>query len=720
MKRLLLAMALAAYCGQPAAKLSADAVPSAAVMTTCVGYIFPMDGARADAQSIGSPTTIALDLIGGTPISITMDTTGGFYFARGYGPVRAIYHVSADGFLLRVDGRKPGLTLPSQSFNVGMLAADHSGNLILVERYRILKVSRDGTISSIAGNGNRGSSGDGGPALTAEIGWVRAIAIDAADNIFFSEETRIRKITKDGLISTVLGPTNRAALNPGSSAIEFRQLSISSLAVDRAGALYAAASGAWGYRIFKISPQGDCAVIAGGVKSQITAIDGPALDAILNSPSNLCVDSDGNLFFLNKDNIVRVTPEGAIAIIAGNGVNPFGIGDAAATAARLFKPRSLAVDALRNLWIADSGNERIWNLAPNGVIQAMAGIDRTACIREGGPATRAHLMPLAIAADKAGTLFVVDEVSHRIFKVNTKGIITTIAGNGKTNFSGDGGPATAAGMNPGAIALDKHGNLYVADLGESSGPGSNTLKDASGNLFYVETGRVRLIQPNGKIRTIVGDGMPGFGGEGGPAINAGPLSPKSLAVDRDGNLYISTGAYIRKVSSKGIITTIAGVKTHGAGGDGGLAKMASVSPSAIAVDAHGNLFVADESNYRISKISPGGIIRTVVGLGKSAFSSDSGDGGAAVNAEIGPGALAVDRAGNLYVADRNHNSVRMITPDGIISTVAGDGTNTLDDNPSAASAPLGSPTGVAVDHSGNLFISSSYGVVRKLARHVRP
>jgi trimeric autotransporter adhesin len=685
---LLVAASLAAYTGQqPAAKVPAGLPPIDAFITAYAGRIFPMDGARANAESIGFPFSIALD------------PAGGYYFSTSLGPVNAIYYVSANGILSRVIGWSMRSSFNgARAFNFNTMAADHSGNLIIAENSRICKISRNGTITDIAGNGTPNSSGDGGPARSAEVRRVSAIAIDATDNIFFCEGDCIRKITRDGQISTVVEAMLAANPNPGSPADDSAKSGMSILGVDKTGNLYFTAnnpSNREKSQIFRLSPDRSIKVIADSSKKSVTPKEGPALDTSEVMSSNLFVDSAGNLFFLNygtQKRVMRITPEGAQATSADNEVYPFGIGNAAAETARLSRPKYVAVDESRNIWIVDSGSERIWKMAPNGDMKAMAGVGKTIFFGDGGPATRAPLTPTAIAVDKAGNLFIVDDAHHRICKVSTGGIITTVAGNGKTEFSGDGGQATAAGMNPGAIAVDRSGNLYVVD-GD----------------------RVRQIQSNGKIRTFVGKETPGF-----KRVNG-------LAVDAEGNLLISADHYIQKVSNAGIITTIEG-RTQESGADGRPAKLNEQqmllqlpqpkwqfnSPSALAIDPKGDLFVADAHYVRM--VSRDGKIRTVAGNGETNFAIGFGDGGAAVNAQVAPKALAIDETFNLFILELNRNCIRMVTPDGVITTVAGNGTDVLyDGSPAAARLTLEMPSGIAVDSAGNIFVaSSSLGVVGKL------
>jgi len=266
-------------------------------------------------------------------------------------------------------------------------------------------------------------------------------------------------------------------------------------------------------------------------------------------------------------------------------------------------------------------------------------------------------------------------------------VITTVAGGATEGFSGDGGLATSAELAyPGGVAVDASGNLFIAD----------TLNN-----------RIRRVGTNGIITTVAGTNAAGFSGDGGVAANAQLQSPKGVAVDASGNLFIadSLNSRIRRVGTNGIITTVAGNGTNGYSGDGGAATNAEMHwPYTVAVDAFGNLFIADYGNSRIRKVGTNGMITTVAGNGANGF---SGDGGAATNAEMHwPCAVAVDASGNLFIADSFNNRIREVASGGIITTVAGNGTNgSAGDGGAATNAELSSPEGVVVDASGNLFIA---------------
>ncbi len=332
--------------------------------------------------------------------------------------------------------------------------------------------------------------------------------------------------------------------------------------------------------------------------------------------------------------------------IAGTGEWGYGGDSGPATEANLAHPGPLAADESDNLYMADLSNHRIRRIDAEGVITTIAGTGESGFSGDGGPATEAQVAsPNGLAADGSGNLYVADSGNHRIRRIDPEGVITTIAGTGERGFGGDAGPATAAQFNsPRQLTLDGSGNLYVAD--------------------YTNR-RIRRIDSEGIITTIAGTGERGFSGDGGPATEAQFSSADGLAVDGSGNLYAADGGNnrIRRIDSEGVITTIAGTGGRGYGGDSGPATEAQFSfPRGLAVDGSGNLYVADGSNNRIRRIDSEGVITTIAGTGGRGY---SGDGGPATEAQFSsPAFLALDRSGNLYVANVSHQRVRVIKPPG--------------------------------------------------------
>ena len=335
-----------------------------------------------------------------------------------------------------------------------------------------------------------------------------------------------------------------------------------------------------------------------------------------------------------------------IETVAGNGTRGDGGDGGAAVEAQLNYPRDMAVDGAGNLYFADSSNESIRKVDAAGVISTVAG-DRTrgrGYSGDGGAAVGAQLnSPSGVALDGAGNLYIGDHFNQRIRKVDAAGVISTVAGDGTYGYGGDGGPAVAAQLgNPADVALDGAGNLYIVD-------GHNN--------------RIRKVDAAGVITTVAGDGTRGFGGDGGPATAAYLDRPYGVALDGAGNLYIGDegNERIRKVDAAGVITTVAGDGTRGFGGDGGPATAAQLSfPHGVAVDGAGNLYIADMFNQRIRKVDAAGVISTVAGDGTWGY---GGDGGAAVAAQLaGPTNVALDDAGNLYIADSGNDRIRRLTP----------------------------------------------------------
>jgi uncharacterized repeat protein (TIGR03803 family) len=349
-------------------------------------------------------------------------------------------------------------------------------------------------------------------------------------------------------------------------------------------------------------------------------------------------------------------PNNIISTVAGNG-SPGSIGDgAAATSAELYSPGGVAVDAFGNVFIADSANNRIRQVGTNGIITTVVGNGTAGTNGDGGQAASAELNdPQDVVLDGYGNLYIADSLNNRIRMVGTNGIITTVAGNGKQGFAGDGGQATNAEMyQPYGLALDGYGNMFIADFHNS---------------------RIRKVATNGIITTVAGNGTNGFLGDNGQATNAEMHFPFGVAVDVYGNLYIAdySNNRIRKVGTNGIITTVAGNGTGGYLGDGGLATSAELSsPGGVALDAFGDLLIADYHNNRIRMVATNGVITTLAGTGTPGF---YGDGGPATNALLHyPLRPAVDMYGNLFFADNVNNRIREVTSQGptlVLDDVAG-------------------------------------------------
>ncbi len=672
-------------CALGLALFATSGLAQTSTITTYVGPPLPVSGFLATTQAMGHTS------------SVVPDRAGGFYFSSS--EQNRIYRVTSAGSLTVIAGTGAtgfagdgGAAANAQLHSPEGIALDAAGNLFVADsrNHRLRKIAASGIITTVAGTGAGGFSGDGGLAMAAQLSSPEGVAVDAAGNLFVADSgnARIRRVTSAGLIMTIAGrgfgggeigdggPATGALLSPGG------------VAVDTTGNLFIADRGS--HRIRKVNPAGVITTVAGGGQPSPNLGDGgPATSARLNDPLAVAVDAAGNLLIADTGNerIRRVTPNGIITTFAGNGVPGFSGDSGPAIAAQLRSPRGVEADAAGNLLIAENG--RIRKVTLDGTIDTVAGNGPTSgSSGEGGPATAARLdEPMGVAADPGGNLFIADVDNSRIRKVNPAGIITTVAGTGTSGFSGDGGPATAAQLGyPPRVAADSGGNLFIVDA---------------------DNQRIRKVTPAGVITTVAGTGTSGFSGDGGPATAAQLADPVAVAVDAVGNLFIADNGNdrIRRVTPGGIITTVAGTETGGFGGDGGPATAAQLAdPLAVAVDAAGNLFIADTGNDRIRKVTPSGIITTFAGSGLRGF---SGDGGAATGAWLSePSDVAVDAAGNFFIADNGNDRVRKVTPNGIITTVAGTGTGGFSgDGGPATAAQLNDPVAVAADAAGNLFIA---------------
>ncbi len=570
----------------------------------------------------------------------------------------------------------------------GRVRVDSKGNVYFTALNSVFALS-NGVITRIAGNGRQGYTGDGGPATSAQLNQPQGVAFDAAGDMYIADTNNqvVRMVSAaTGIITTVAG-NGTAGQN------------------------------------------GDY---------------GPATRAVLDLPTAVAVDQQGNLYIADSANneIRQVSPATGLIVPYLGDYTPGFAGDTTGQIA-LNNPEDIFFDQNWNLWIADYGNGRIREYGTNGICSTVVGGGST--YTEGGfPLASALAGPHSVVTDPAGNIYIADADDNRVFKVTAStNHINSYAGTGVYGFSGDGGPGNQALVNtPTSLAIDSSGNLYFIDLynarvrvvassgnistvagdgavfyaGDGGAP-QNAIMHNPSSVAYSSTGlyvadtnnqRVRQISTNGTISTVAGTGTPGYGGDGGAPASAQLLYPSAVAVDASGFLYIADrgNQRIRKVVN-GVINTIAGNGTAGYSGDGGQAVSATLNlPTGLAVDSAGDVYISDFGNSVVRKVSVSGVITTIAGSGTPGY---SGDGGRAASAQLnGPMGLALDGAGNLYIADSANHVVRIVTPSGVISTFAGNGNlGYAGDGGPAMSAVLSTPVGLSIDSSGNVYISDS-------------
>ncbi len=558
---------------------------------------------------------------------LAMDSAGNLYIAdysnhrirkMTPGGIISTYAGTSQGF--GGDGKPAKEALLSFPVDITMDAND---NLYIADRgnNRVRKVTRDGIITTIAGNGQSGYFGDGGLATSAKLDTPTAVAVDSAGNVFVTDynNVRVRKIATSGIIATVAGTGDRSKGPIGPTATTTNLNDPHGLAVDKSGNLYVTTQ----FAIGKVTPAGGVSVVAGGSQDLSTAyLEGvPATSVLVAIPSNLMFDNAGNLYLseLFGQRVRRITSDGIIRTVAGAGHFSGDYGPA--IAAGLFQPTATATDGSGNLYIADAGNQRIRKVSPSGTISTVASQPDV-------------ILPCGVALDPAGNVIVPDCALQAVLKVEPSGRVSTIAGNGGDR-SDTTGPANNVSLDltgpTVGVAADGAGNIYLAENGSGYNP-------FNGYGFQ----RIRKITPGGTISTLTG---------------AGENTPAGVAVDQAGNIFFANSGdgRIRRIDAR---TGAAGTYISSLN-----------SPMGVAVDAAGNLFVTEGYAPRILKFAPDKTMTVIAGDGTVGY---AGDAGPATEARFGYlGLLALDAAGDLFVADIGNHRIRELSPAGTPSVAAG-------------------------------------------------
>ena len=600
-----------------------------------------------------------------SPYDVAVDGEGNVYIAESSNYVVRKLSVSGELTVLAGEigrrGSADGVGAAARFGFMDQIVVAPDGTLFLTDgNETIRKITPDGVVTTFAGQAGSSGSADG-VGSAARFNEPTGMALDRSGNLYVADTYNhtIRKITPAGVVTTLAGtPGGEGGADGTGSAARFSFPR--GIAIDVSGNLYVADPG--NEEIRRVTPSGVVTTFAGSLEG---SVDGRGTAARFNAPVDIVVDRSGVFYVADKDNntIRRITASGDVTTFAGS-AGAAGALDGVGTSARFNDPWGIGIDLVGNVYVADRGNDAIRRITPQGLVTTLG----TLALREGtadGPALNARFKgPRGVAVDRLGNVFVADTENHTIRKISASGEVTTFAGSaGLTGSTNGTGPA-ARFYYPEDVAIDTNGTLYVAD-----------------NLNH----SIRKITPDGVVSTYAGSGF--AGSNDGTGTSARFRFPTGVAVDALGNVYVADegNELVRKISLTREVTTIA------RGFD---------NPADVAVDAAGNVYVADSFDDVIRKVSPAGEVTTFAGTIDQAGSAD-GTGAAA--RFLAPYRLAIDEAGTLYVTDGDR--IRKITPAGVVTSIAGQYNLEGNQDGAGISALFRNPYGIAVDASGQLFIA---------------
>ena len=550
------------------------------------------------------------------------------------------------------------------------VAVDRAGNVYVADTLNniVRKISPSGEVTTLAGAPGQEGRVDGTSAI-ARFNEPFGVAVDDAGNVYVADASNnaIRKVTSAGVVTTLAGGGGAGSSDGTGSAARLDEPR--GVAIDVTGTLYVADYD--NHLIRKITAAGVVTTLAGQADVPGNA-DGVGTAASFRGPNGIAVDSAGVVYVADTGNrsIRRITAGGVVTTLTpSQGLNA---------------PRGVAVDGTGRVLVADYGTHTIRTVAADGSIATLAGTVGTPGTTDGSATAARFHFPAGLAVSSDGTVYVADTDNDTIRAIATGGNVTTIAGQAGRTSSVDGTGAEARFEDPFSAAVDADGVIYVAD-----------------SAAHV----IRRVTPDGAVTTYAGSAG-SYGSADGTGAAARFYSPFGVAVDTAGHVYVadSFNSTVRKIAPGGIVTTLAGTARSGGRIDGTGAAARFDQPFGIAVDANGTVYISDATANTIRKITPAGVVSTLAGLAGTPGSAD----GTGTNARFAvPYAIAVDTTGTVFVVDHGNHTIRKVTADGVVTTLAGTAGSAGATNGSGAAARFRYPSGVAVDREGNVFVADT-------------
>jgi len=604
------------------------------------------------------------------PRGVAVDSAGNVYVADSSN--HTIRKVTALGVVTTLAGI-PGTAgnaseTPAKFREPFSVAVDSAGTVYVADTNNnaIRKITPAGVVTTLAGGNGPGSAD--GPGTTAQFHEPRGIAVDSAGTVYVAdyENNTVRKVTSAGVVTTLAGKVDTLGTTDGQGTAA-RFMSLNGIALDSTGNIYVADAGTNAIR--KITPSGLVTTFAGG-----------GTTGQFGEPRGVAVDASGNVYVADYTAhvIYKITAAGAVSKLAGTAPTA-GAADGSTTTALFNAPSGLALDSANNLYVGDTSNNTIRKISSTGTVATLAGLaGRSSSVDGKGTAARFE-EPFSVATD--GTyVYVADSTDHSIRKISADGTTVTLAGKAGSFGSTDGLGSIARFNAPKGIAADSSGTVYVADTGNAT---------------------IRKITAAGMVSTLAGTaGSKGTTDATGAAARFS--APAGVTVDSGGNVYVidSEASTLRKITPAGIVTTFAGTAySNGSTNGAGTTVARFNTPFDLAVDSAGNIYVSDHGNHLIRKVTSAGVVSTLAGSGTGGYAD--GNGTAAMFKF--PSGLTVDPAGNVYVADTDNQVIRKISPAGDVTTVAGERIGTTDGVGTAAL--FYNPKDVAADASGNVYVA---------------